>query len=110
MRDFLETHKLLPKDIGVTAPTVMILPMSPEQNMESQKIAETFRKAGISCAVDISTKKIQKKISTASETGVRYILVVGEDEVASQTFTLKELKTKTENSGPVSDLIKLISQ
>ncbi|MEK7166767.1 MAG: ATP phosphoribosyltransferase regulatory subunit, partial [Patescibacteria group bacterium] len=40
MRDFLETHKLIPKHIHSTAPTLMIIPTEPSLNLEGQKIAK----------------------------------------------------------------------
>jgi histidyl-tRNA synthetase len=105
VRDFLETHDLLPKDIHVTAPTLAILPTDPEFNMEGEKVAQEFRNAGISTSVDLSDKKLGKKIGNASEAGVAFILVVGEDEAESQTFTLKNLKTTEEKTGSIQDLI-----
>jgi histidyl-tRNA synthetase len=109
MRDFLETHNLLKGRITSTAPTLAILPMDESLNLESEKIAHTFRTEGISASVDLSNKKLGKKISTASEAGSRYILVIGEDEVKSQIFTLKNLKTKEETKGTLIDLVTKIS-
>lgn len=105
MRDFLETHNLLPKDVSITAPTLSILPMEETNNLDAEKIAQSFRKEGITTTVDLSDKKIGKKISNASDTGVQYIVVVGTDEIASQTFTLKELATKHETTGSIQELI-----
>ncbi len=109
MRDFLETHKLLPDTVRVTAPTLMIIPTDTNLNVEGEKIAHTFREARIRTAVDISDRKLAKKMSAASDAGVRYTLVVGTDEISSQTFTLKELATKKEVSGALSEIIKQIA-
>lgn len=108
MRDFLETHKLLPKNIHVTAATLMLIPTDISFNVGSEKIAQQFRSAGIKTAVDLSDKKLAKKISGASETGSRFIIVIGENETASQMYTLKELNTKTEHVGTIDDLSKCI--
>lgn len=105
MRDFLETHNLLEGKVSTTAPTLMILPMDASQNIEAEKIAMAFRNAHIRTAIDLSDKKIGKKISHADEVGVSYILVVGADETVSQIFTLKTLATKSETKGTVSELI-----
>jgi histidyl-tRNA synthetase len=104
MRDFLETHKLLPKNVHVTAPTLVIIPTDEKLNIEGEKIAQAFRTVGVRTSVDLSTKKIGKKLSSASDAGAEYVLVVGEDEVASQTFTLKELKSKKETSATIAEL------
>ncbi len=105
MRDFLETHNLLDGKVSITAPTLMVLPIDASQNIEAEKIAMAFRNAHIRTAVDLSDKKIGKKISHADEVGTSYILVVGADETVSQIFTLKTLATKSETKGTISELI-----
>ncbi len=105
MRDFLETYNLLEGKIALTAPALAVLPMDESLNMEAEKIAQSFRVTGVRTSVDISDKKIGKKISTASEAGVAYILVVGADEITSQKFILKKLSDGSEQTGTVVDLI-----
>jgi histidyl-tRNA synthetase len=109
MRDFLETHSLLPASVRITAPTLAILPTDAALNLPAERAAAAFRDAGLSVSVDISDRKIAKKIGAASENGTRYIIVVGEDEERSGTFVLKTLATKQEISGTITDLIAHIS-
>jgi histidyl-tRNA synthetase len=105
MRDFLETHELLEGRVARTAAALSVIPMEVSHNIEAEKIAQAFRTSGVRTSVDISDKKIGKKISTASETGVSYILVVGADEMASQKFTLKKLSDSTEHTGTIAELV-----
>lgn len=108
MRDFLTTHGLLPESITNTGPTVMLLPTDITQNLASQKIADVLRKAGVQTATDISAKKIGRKISDAVAAGCQFVIVVGEDEVTSGTFTLKNLATEAQTAGTISALTKQI--
>ena len=103
MRDFLETHNLLTTDI--TAPDVMIIPTDVEKNLEAQKIAQTLRNEAISTAVDLSDKKIGKKLSQAGDAYVSYALILGDDEIESGTYTLKNLTEGTECNGSIEELI-----
>lgn len=104
MRDFLETHNLLTSNI--TAPTLMIIPMEPAQNLAAQKIAMKFRsEADISVATDISTKKLGKKIGDASERMVDYIIVVGETEIAANSYTLKNMNEDLKVTGTIEELL-----
>jgi histidyl-tRNA synthetase len=96
MRDFLETHKLLPENIHATGATVTIIPTGTEYNLAAQKIAKEIRDSGVSTTTDIGTKKIGKKISDAADSGGTYIIVVGEVEVSSGNFVLKNLSTGRE--------------
>ena len=108
MRDFLETHDLMTSSI--TAPTVMVIPMEANQNLAAQKIAMEIRRKEISVATDIGTRKLGKKISDAAERLVEYIIVVGEDELASGTYTLKNLIEETEMKGTIDELITHITE
>ncbi len=105
MRDFLETHNLLPSHLEKSGTKVVIIPMSAEQNIFAQGIAMKIRQAGFSVSTDIGTKKVGDKISKAAERGCEYIVVVGEDEIANNTYNLKQLKTGSVFSGTISELI-----
>ena len=107
MRHFLESHNLLTADI--TAPTLMVIPNDPALNLEAQKIAQKFRTAGLSTAVDVSTKKLGKKITTAAEQLVTYALVFGEDEVKDGIYALKNLAEAQEESGTIEALISKLT-
>lgn len=107
MRDFLETHGLLTSNI--TAPELVIIPANSDQNLEAQKLAQTFRASGISVAVDMSQKKIGKKITDAAEALTNYVLVFGEDELKKKHFTLKNLLEEQEFSGTLPSLVKKLS-
>lgn len=111
MRDFLESHHLLPPQIAITAPTLVIIPAENENNLASQKLAMHFRARGIKTAVDIGNKKLGKKISDAAKVKVRYALVVGETELQSLNFTLKDLELNSTQNGSIEELLTyLISQ
>ncbi len=105
MRDFLTTHDLLTSNI--TAPTLMVIPTEDAYNMKGQMLAQTFRRAGVSTAVDMGTKKLGKKIASAGESFVEYVLVLGEDEAKSKTYTLKNLADGTDQKGTVAELLKI---
>ena len=105
MRDFLQTHDLMTANI--TAPDLMVIPMDPAQNLVAQKIAMQFREtAGLSVATDISTKKLGKKIGDASEKLVNYVLVVGENEIKDNAYTLKNLNEEMEVKGTIDEILK----
>ena len=106
MRDFLETHKLLPANLSATSATLVIIPMEVRQNLAAQKNAKAFRDSGVAVSVDFGTKKFGKKISDAADEGAKYVIVVGEDEVSSESYTLKNLTTGDSRTGSIAELIK----
>ena len=104
MRDFLETHTLLPESIRITAPTLIVVPTDAEHNVPALSIAETFRSFGVSTSIDTSDRKLGKKIGTASDRGATYVLVVGSNELQTGHYTLKNLKTEEERMGTLEEL------
>ncbi|MEK7638716.1 MAG: histidine--tRNA ligase [Patescibacteria group bacterium] len=109
MRDFLMTHNLLPARIKETAPTLMIIPTDTEHNLAAEKVAKEIRSHGTTVATDIGTKKLGDKISRAGARGVKYIIVVGETEIASGQFALKNLKLNQEIKGHIEILMQHLS-
>jgi histidyl-tRNA synthetase len=107
MRDFLETHDLM--TTGITSPTFVIIPATPAENLAAQKVAKTVREANFSVAVDMSERKIGKKISLAAEALSEYVIIVGEDEVASGQYTVKNLIEETEESGTLEQLLDTLA-
>ena len=108
MRDFLQTHNLLPANITHTAPTLLVIPTDEKINLEAQKIAQIIRARGINVATDIGTKKIGKKIADAAETGVTYSLVVGTNELSSGLYTLRNLDLATDETGTLEHLLTVL--
>jgi histidyl-tRNA synthetase len=65
-------------------------------------IARKLRGAGLAVELPPEEMKFKKSLGLADKLGARYALILGEDEAASNTFTLKRLsdaaqKTLTEN-------------
>lgn len=96
MRDFLETHSLLPDSVHTTGAEVVIIPMEPAQNLFAEKTAVKLRADGHSVSVDFGTKKIGDKISRAAANGAKFVTVIGENEMTSGQLTFKNLETGEE--------------
>jgi len=107
LRDFLISHDLMTTDI--TSPVLAILPTNPTENIEAQKVAQAFREAGIPTSVDLSSKKVGKKISLAVEHFIDYVLILGEDEIKNKMYTVKDLMEQTELSGTIEELTKKLT-
>ncbi|HMA78901.1 MAG TPA: histidine--tRNA ligase [Candidatus Paceibacterota bacterium] len=106
LRDFLETHDLLPQPI--TSPTVIVAPMGTEHNLSAQQIAQVLRTSGVSVAVDSSSRKVGKKLSVAADTLSTYAVVVGKDEIARNEYTLKNLVDHGTTTGTLEDLVAFL--
>jgi len=55
------------------------------------KIARKLRESGLAVELPAEEMKFKKSLGLADKLGARYALIIGEDEVASGTYTLKRL-------------------
>jgi histidyl-tRNA synthetase len=109
VRDFLIAKDLLPENLSPTA-LVKILAVTEEDNLSALKIANHFRSAGSPVESDISNRKLTKKINVAVESGVKYVVLVGSDEVANDQYTLKDLDEDNEIKGDLDELLNYINK
>jgi histidyl-tRNA synthetase len=107
IRDFLETHGLLPKTISAT--TVMLCPLSMEFTETAETLARELRAQNISVAVYYGEKKIGDQIKIADKKHVTFIIVVGDEEKNSSRYTLKKLEDGTETAGTADEIAKKLS-
>jgi histidyl-tRNA synthetase len=93
IRDFLETYNLLPK---YSPPEQLYICHLDNYLNDANILASEIRKQGVNAAVDLSDRKIAVQIKTADREKIPFILVVGEDEVKSGEFKIKNLETGKE--------------
>lgn len=94
LRDFLETHKLLPT---YHSPTDLYLAVhTPESHKFAAQLAQRLRRHDLTVAVDFSGKKIGDQIKTATKKSIPFCIVVGDEEEKSGMYTLKHLESKQE--------------
>jgi histidyl-tRNA synthetase len=70
----------------------------------AEKIAAELRALGVSVAIDFGGRKLDKIIKSAVKSGVKYALFVGEDELKTSRFKLKNLDSKTEEALTVQQI------
>lgn len=102
IRDFLTVRGLLPP---YTPTTKVYLAVTDEALVPfANEVAGELRSAGVSAAVDFGEKKLADQIKTATKHAIPYLIVVGEDEKTSNSFTVRDLKTGEEMKLPRADL------
>ncbi len=107
MENFLQTHNLLPKLQSSTDVYVVTLG---DASREALKLASEMRDAGINTELNLSEKKFDKQLKTALKKGIPYILFIGEDEVKSGIYTIKNIAKSEEYKVNFTELTKLIKE
>jgi histidyl-tRNA synthetase len=103
-RDFLETRNMLPKYQNSTKLYICIF--SEEQKIEAFKVAEKMRSFKINTSIDDGYKKIGDQIKYADKNNIPFIICIGEDELKTGLYKLKNLETKEEFEGSIYSIIE----
>jgi histidyl-tRNA synthetase len=85
---------------------VYIAPLGAGMNIEAARLARDLRRRNVTVVVGDESFRLKKSLETASKTGARYALMVGENEVKSGQFTLKNLATGEQVSLSRDDLMQ----
>jgi histidyl-tRNA synthetase len=89
-------------------PDVYIAPFGDRMDHEAASLARELRRHDVVVELGDQTFKLKKSLETASKIAARFALIVGENEIKSGSFALKNLRTGEQVSVPRADLAKRI--
>ena len=105
MENFLEVHGLIPELKSKTDVYVIALG---DTKRSASKIASELRDQGINVELDITDRKLDRQLKTAIKKKIPYLLFIGEEEVKSELYTLKDTSSASEQKVGFSDLVTLL--
>ena len=79
-----------------------------EDNSKALKVATELRSENINAEVYLENKKIKAKFKYADRLAIPYVIVIGEDEIANDTVTLKNMQTGEQETLKIEEVIKKI--
>lgn len=103
---FLRTHDLLPnldEESGVYVISVG------DTASESLRLASELRTAGLVVEVDVTQRKLDKQIKSAVKKRSAYAVFVGENEIAQNSYSIKNLASGEEQVVPREGIADAIS-
>ena len=106
--DLLCTNNLLPA-IKQSLTDLFIIPLGDTIN-HCISLSSLFIKNNINCEVAFDNKSFKNKLKEANKRGVEYVLIVGEDEVNSKLYTLKNMRTSTQKILSSDEIIKILKE
>lgn len=107
LENFLRSHDLMPE---LHPETDMYVALVGDVQAAVQPMVAILRNAGARLAVDISGRKLGDQFKVAEKKGVNAVLIVGESELSSDQFKLKNLKTGDEQVLKLSDLVAMFQK
>lgn len=87
---------------------VLIIPMDTE--VECMNIATTLRDNGIKVMVEMNKRKLKKSFEFANKTSIKYVIVVGENEIKESKYTLKNMLDGIQELLNIEDIINVIKK
>ncbi len=120
LRDLLESRNLLPSAAKSADLYLAVMGGGKGDNASAaagnasslddsaQEIAQELRAAGVSVAVDYSGRKIGDQIKYADKQNIPFVTVIGEEEIKSGVFKLKNLKSGEEKVVKIEEVAKLV--
>ncbi|WP_292006497.1 histidine--tRNA ligase [Chiayiivirga sp.] len=87
---------------------VLVSQMDEARLPQYLELAAQLRAAGINTEVQLEPKKLAKQFQYADRAGIRFVLVLGEDEAATGTVTVKDMRKQEQFSVARTDLVKAL--
>ena len=81
---------------------VYIIPMGTE--VESLMLARNLRQNNINVIVEMNNRKLKKCFEYASKRNIKYVIVVGSDEIQENMYTIKDMTTSEQLKLPYNEL------
>ena len=106
LRDFLETHKLLPKYRPSTE--LYICVTDEESQGYAKSLTESLRQVGVKVAVDLSGKKKGEQFKLANKKSIPFAVCVSKKEASAGTLSIKNMDTREETDMPDSKIAQFI--
>ena len=106
MQQFLEVHSLMPQ---VRTKTDVYIIAVDEASVEgADKLARKLRGEGVKVELDFTARKLDKQLKTALKKGIPFAMFVGENELSSGIYSVKNLETSTEQQADFDRVITTV--
>ena len=105
--DVLNALDLYPKE-AVSATRLLFINFGEKETAYCLPIAAQARKAGIRTEVYPDKAKMKKQMSYANAKGIAFVALAGENEIAQQKITLKNMTTGEQQLVSVDELIERV--
>ena len=90
-------------------PDIYIAPLGDNAKKEAQKLVLALRKSGISAETDYLGRGLKPQMKYADKLGAKYTLVLGDDEISSGKFRVKNMQSGEQletTKDKLSDILK----
>ena len=106
--EIMKERNLFPDSIN-KKDTVLVCSMSEKYLDDSLRISSILRNNNISTDLYPDNPKLKKQLQYANNNDIPYVIIIGEDEVTSKLFTLKDMETGIQEKLGIDEIITKVS-
>ncbi len=81
-----------------------VAPLGENQYPTALSLTQSLRQKGVAADTDIVERSLKAQMKYADKMGYRYVIVLGEDEVAKGVVSVKDMQSKEQKECKISDL------
>lgn len=93
---------------SVSVPAIYIAPLGNGMNAPAAKLAHDLRSVGIRAELGDESFRLKKSFEAAEKLGIAKVVIVGENEVASNLLAVKDLKTGQQDTIARTQLVETL--
>jgi histidyl-tRNA synthetase len=105
--DVIEELNAFPETI-YTDTQVLLLNTGKEFETDNIEVLKALRVAGIRAEYYADTNKIDKQFKYANKRAIPYVIIIAEQEKASQTISIKNLETGVQEALSIAQIVQTI--
>ena len=106
--EIMKERNLFPNSIN-KKDTVLVCSMSKKYLNDSFRISSILRNNNISTDLYPDSPKLKKQLQYANNNDIPYVIIIGEDEVSSKLYTLKNMETGSQEKLGINEIISKVS-
>lgn len=84
----------------------LIIPM--ETQCESLELATILRDNGIKVSIEMNNRRIKKSFEFANKNNIRYVIVVGSDEIKQNKYSIKDMESGNQKLLNTKEIINFV--
>jgi len=90
-------------------PRVFVASVDESLIPKAAEVAKSLRDAGIDVTMNVTDRFISKQMELANSLGIRYVVIVGSEEIKSKRYKLRDMKTKEQTEKTLEQIAESLA-
>jgi histidyl-tRNA synthetase len=92
------------------SPALFVAYIGEAARKHSFAMARRLREKGVSVVVDLEGRKLKKALAVADNIGARFSLIIGDNEIQNQSYTLRDMQKSEQKTLTEAEIIEILKQ